>query len=641
MTRWLVGAFDPGARIDRSRIAGALAPHASTIYACQSLTVAYSGAALAATDSPMCLLDGHIDNATELNGMLGGSPRSSVEELLALGYRRWGPALLARLRGDFALLIWDRQRGEGLLARDQLGVRSLFLHETGAGLSFAGEVRHLLALLPRQPAPDPVGVAHWITMRGRPGSGTLYEGIRRLNPGSVLLLSREGAREERYWIPRFAEPLDLPLAELSGRVRGSMAQAVERRLDKEGVTGVLMSGGLDSSSVAAMATTRAQPGRVTAYSAEFPDHPAVDESELIAQLRSALGLGGATAEVRCGGLLGSALEWIQAWKLPLTSWGEFWAGPLLREAAAAGVGTVLGGDGGDELFDCRAYLMADRLRSGRLGDVLTLARGLPGAGQHPPRRAIAQAMFRLGLVGALPVGPHELLRGPVDRRRLPRWLRPRAVEDLSAYAEPLAWKRLDGPRWWAYDAHVLTRGVEELGVFENHRRRAALAGLQSRHPLFDLDLLELSLRLPPRATFDPHLDRPLLRAGMSGLLPEVVRTRHGKALFDSLLIDSLTGADGQAIHRLLSDPTAELAAYVDMKEMRRGLLDPGPPEGSSGFRWMYQLWRLTTVECWLRAHERRDATALACELRPSPARVSLRTISSPATGGLAPSSTFG
>ncbi len=638
MTRWLVGAFDPGAKIDRSRTAGALAPHASTVYACQSLTVAYSGA-VAATDSPLCLLDGHIDNASQLGSMLEGSPDSSVEELLALGYRRWGGALVARLRGDFALLIWDRQRGEGLLARDQLGVRSLFLHETGAGLSFAGEIRHLLALLPHQPSPDPVGVAHWITMRGRSGSGTLYEGVRRLNPGSMLLLSRDGAREERYWSPRFAEPLDVPPAELSGRVRESIAQAVECRLDRDGITGVLMSGGLDSSSVAAVATTQAQPGRVAAYSAEFPEHPAVDESELIAQLRSTLALGGVTADVRSGGLLGSALEWIQAWKLPVTSWGEFWAGPLLRAAASAGVGTMLGGDGGDELFDCRAYLMADRLRSGRLGDVLGLARGLPGAGEHPPRRAIAQAIFRLGLVGALPVGPHELLRRAIDRRRLPRWLQPRVVGDLSDHAEPLAWKRLDGPRWWACDAHILTRGVEELGVFENHRRRAALAGLQSRHPLFDLDLLELSLRMPPRATFDPLLDRPLLRAGMSGLLPEVVRARHGKALFDSLLIDSLTSSDGRAIRTLLSNPAAELAAYVDMKEMRRSLLDSGPPAGGSGFRWMYQLWRLTTAECWLRTHELKDAAALARELQPSPARVTLRAISSSANGRLAPSST--
>ncbi len=111
------------------------------------------------------------------------------------------------MRGDFALLVWDPERGEGMLARDQLGVRSLFLHDASGGLYFASEVRHLLALLPRRPAPDPVSVAHWITMGHRPGSATLYAGIRRLDPGATMLLDRDGVREQRYWAPRFSEPL--------------------------------------------------------------------------------------------------------------------------------------------------------------------------------------------------------------------------------------------------------------------------------------------------------------------------------------------------------------------------------------------------------------------------------------------------
>ena len=68
---------------------------------------------------------------------------------------------------------------------------------------FASEIRNLLALLPRRPAPDRVSVAHWITMGHRPGSATLYEGVRRLNPGAMLLLDRSGAREASYWQPRF------------------------------------------------------------------------------------------------------------------------------------------------------------------------------------------------------------------------------------------------------------------------------------------------------------------------------------------------------------------------------------------------------------------------------------------------------
>jgi len=626
VTRWLAGSFDPRGQTDPSRLAGALTPHASTLVIHGPLRAAYSGMA-SAPRSPLCLLDGFLDNAQELGAALQAPAGASPEELLAAGYQRWGRELPTRMRGDFALLIWDSEREDGLLARDQLGVRSMFLHESSGAVCFACEISHLLALLPQRPAPDPVGVAHWVAISGRPGSGTLYAGIRRLSPGAMLLLDRDGVREERYWTPRFAEPLDGSQPELAERLHEAIGCAVTRRLSPNGVTGVLMSGGLDSSSVAGVAVARAPHGGVAAYSAEFPDHPAVDESELIDGLRSSLALGGVTAEVRTGGLVASALEWIDAWKMPLTSWGEFWAGPLLRVASSAGVEVMLGGDGGDELFDTRAYLLADRLRAGHPFQSVGLAFELPGAGDRPARRDVAKVVANIAVAGALPYRLHEIGRRPFASRYAPGWLRPRVVRDLLDSEDPLAWKRMDGPRWWAYDAHVLTRGVEELGVFENHRRRAALAGLENRHPLFDLDLLELGLRQPPLATFDRHRDRPLLRASMAGLLPDAVRLRSEKALFDSLLVDSLTGPDDAAVRTLLSSPRVELAAYVDMEDVQRTLLDRGPNGAPDPFRWMYQVWRLVTAECWLRAQAQTGGETLFDELRASLPRVTLRTVS--------------
>ena len=130
------------------------------------------------------------------------------------------------MRGDFALLIWDETRGRGLLARDQLGVRSMFIHEASGVLSFASEIRNLLALLPHRPPPDPVSVAHWITMSNRPGSTTLYAGVHRLNPGAMLLLDHGGAREVTYWTPRFVETLSDPKPQLARRVRTSLERSV-------------------------------------------------------------------------------------------------------------------------------------------------------------------------------------------------------------------------------------------------------------------------------------------------------------------------------------------------------------------------------------------------------------------------------
>ncbi|HEX4838403.1 MAG TPA: asparagine synthase-related protein [Solirubrobacteraceae bacterium] len=625
MTRRLAGVFDPSGRADRSRVALALAPQRARTVDLGPLLIAHDGPA-ANGGELLCLVDGQLDNARELADDLGAPPGSTEEQLLALAYECWGRGMLARLRGDFAVLLWDARHGAGLLARDQLGVGSIYLHEASGRLCFASELRDLLALLPTRPEPDRTGVAHWIAVSGRPGSGTLYAGVRRLNPGSVLLLDSSCTREERWWAPRFSEPLELPPPELARSVRDALTRAVSRRLDPDRHTAVLMSGGLDSAAVAALATEQA-PGRIDAYTGVFPEHPLVDESSLIEELRATLRLSGVTAEVRPGGLLASAVEHQRAWETPLVAWGDFWTLPLLRAAAASGIRRTLGGDGGDELFGARSHLLADRLRTGRALRALTLALELPGAGDRPARREVARVFGELALAGALPYRVHSPLRRLRQGSEVPTWLTPASIRELRDAADPLAWKRLDGPRWWAHTAHGLTRGVEETGVFEHQRQRGALAGVQARHPLFDLDLLELGLRLAPEASFDRHRNRPILRASMAGLLPDSVRLRPAKAWFDSLIVDCLTGPDGAAVHALLCDPRAELRAYVELDGVREVLLQGDYERAGGPFRWMHQTWRLVTAECWLRAQADPGRDPLPRDLKLSAASVRLQTSS--------------
>jgi asparagine synthase (glutamine-hydrolysing) len=431
----------------------------------------------------------------------------------------------------------------------------------------------------------------------------MYEGIRRLAPGGAVHLTLAGARERRYWKPTFVEPRGRGEAELDSNLREALEEAVSRRLAARGSTGILMSGGLDSASVAAIAAKRA-PGRVAAYSAVFPEHLAVDESDLIAKLRSALRLPGLNAEVRGGGLLASALESLSAWQLPLASWGDFWGLALLRAAASSGVEVMLGGDGGDELFGPRAFLLADYLRAGKPRQALRVARELPWGGD-PSLRPLMRAVGKFGVAGAIPYGLHAPVSRPFLARGLPAWLTRRTAATLLASDDPLAWKRLDGPRWWAHTAHCLTQ-IEEVGVFEMHRHRAALAGLEARHPLLDLDLVELVLGQPPQATLDRRRDRPALRASMRGLLPDAVRLRRTKTLFDSLIVDSLTRSDGAAVRRLLGDPRAEVGAYVDLQQVQRSLLENESARVRDPFHWMLHVWRLTTAECWLQAQAATD-----------------------------------
>ena len=620
MSRWLAGAFGPGGRLDSP----GLAPSAADVYEDGPLRLSFSGPP--AQPGPLfCLFDGFLDNAGDLLAALGEdsgvAPGAPVERLLAVGYRRWGNGLPERLRGDFVLLVWDRERGEGLLARDQLGVRPLFLHEAGGVLRFASELRQLLAQLPRRPAPDPASVAHWISVSSRPGDATLYAGVRRLGPGEMLLLDRRGWHAKRYWEPRYREVPTAAPTELAQDVHAGLRQAVARRSAGEGLTGVLMSGGLDSSAIAALCVEPvAESSR--AYSATFPEHPIADEAELIGELGATLGLPGTVAEVRPGGLVAAALEYVAEWQAPLLGWGDFWALPLLRAAAAEGVTTMLDGDGGDELFGPRSYLMADRLRAGRPLRALALTRDLPGAGPHVPRREVARVAGSFALGGAIPYRLQNAVRAPFGRREAPDWLSRRAVRDLVSSDDPYAWKRLDGPRWWAHAAHGIAYGIEAAGVFEHQRRRAAMAGLEARHPMLDLDLVELALSQPPEASLDRRYNRPLLRAAMAGLLPDSVRLRPGKARFESLIVSCLTGPDAAATRAILADPRAELGAYLDLGRMRAELLDSEALLRHAPFRWMWQIWRLLSAEIWLRSQ---SGASVETRIKPLPSLANVAT----------------
>ena len=627
MSRWIAGVLDPRGCVNAAVVPTALASMNPTTHSSGPLQLAYSGPSATST-GPLCLFDGYLDNAEELRrelgaGRAGPATAACPEELMAAAYRHWGVGLLGRMRGDFALLVWDSERGEGLLARDQLGVRPWFLHETGGVLRFANEVRHLLKLLPSRPAPDPASVAHLIGLSSRPGIETLYSRVHRLGPGEILTFGRRRTTRRRYWIPRYEEPRLQSGEQLAQQICSELKRSTSRRISGKGKTGVLMSGGLDSGSIAALCGASGG-SEIVAFSGTFPEHPLADEAVMIDELADKLDLPSMVAEVRPGGLVASTLEHLAAWQMPLLGWGDFWTLPLMRTAAEQGVETMLDGDGGDELFGPRVYLLADRLRACHPAQMLRLARDLPGAGPTVTRRQEARVIGSLALVGAMPYRVHSLSRKLSARYRLPRWLRSQTASDLIASDDPFAWKRLDGPRWWADAAYAVSYGIEQAGVFEHQRRRADLAGLESRHPMLDLDLVQLCLRQQPEESLDHRFSRPVLRAAMAGLLPDSVRLRPAKARFESLIISCLRGPDGPAVRAILMTPKAELGAYIDLAKMREALFETDILLRREPFRWMWQVWRLLNTELWLRSQSSTFGL-LEANLTPSNARVAIRS----------------
>jgi asparagine synthase (glutamine-hydrolysing) len=563
-----------------------------------------------------CVVEGRPANVDALAGSLGiatGSP----EGVIAAAYRRFGVGVLDRLGGEFAVLLWDPAARRGLLARDRLGAHPLFVWSDGRRLYFAPEVRDLLVLLPSRPAPDATAVVHWLVGGSPRGARTLFEGVRALEPGVCIRLHRDGWEELRTWEPRYEGTLDLPRDELADLVRAEITGAVRRARTAGASDGILLSGGLDSAAVAGIAAAdpMAGHGPASAYSAVFPRHPSTDESPLIDRLTRELGLRSVRIAVLGGSMVGGALEYLVTWQLPLMDQNNVFMQPLLRRAAADGVRVMLDGEGGDEVFGAARALIADQVRRGRLDEAVRLTARLPGAGDRPPLRPLLRLLLVHGVRGALPGGLHQGLRRARGVHHFaPPWFTAGSARLLFDSDDAWGWKRLDGPRWWAQLAHSLTSGVAARGVHDHARRRAQMAGLQAHHPLLDVQLIDVVLRLPPALSFDPHRSRPLLRAALAGLVPDEIRLRARKSYFDAPFQETMAGTDLGVVRRMLLDRGAELGAFVDLDRVRRDLLEVAPSRHPLGARyWAASAWRMVTAECWLRSQGDPDLAQRALE----------------------------
>lgn len=572
-----------------------------------------------------CLLAGRIHNLDEVARAAGVASAADQEAVLAASYERLGQALLERLSGSFALLLWDRELRRGLVAQDQVANRTVYYSEAGGRLTFASDVAPLVRALPTRPGPDRVALVHWVGNGAAPERTTLYEGVHRLGTGHLLEL-RDGAWERRaYWVPRYRRPPRRSRADVVEELWQVVERAVRMRMGEDEQVGIVMSGGVDSSTVAAAAIAAGRNGRRTprGYSAVFPGQERIDESPRIDALTEGIGLPSTQLEIHPGGVLRLALEYLRWWELPLSGPGYVLEQPLLERAAEDGVEVVLDGQGGDEVYGLSPYLLADRLRHARLLSSLRLARNFPLALADPPWRQTLSLWKTFGAKAALPYGLHSRLRR--RRGRAPGWLAPECERLFLETDDPLRWKRdPGGPLWWAFKSRVLTVEREEVGLPEYLRHRAAMAGLEARPPLMDLDLVQFSLSVPPHLDYDRRIDRPVVRDAMKGVIPEAVRTAREKSNLAPFYHESVTGSDLEAVRRILQAPDAEVRAFVRPEAIDR-LLDRPPRVGESGWlHWLVPVWGALTAECWLR--QQRDSgfaerTLAGAELGRPSARV--------------------
>ena len=325
----------------------------------------------------------HLDLRRELEaaGATFQTDHSDTETLLA-SWLHWGDDAWLRLEGMYAVAIWDRKQRQLVLARDPLGIKPLYVTEQHGGLAFASEIRALQVLPNHQFDLDERGV-HDFFMFGhvqRPRS--IYRQVHSLEPGHVLRIGPTGEAEVReFWRPRFQVRHDLTEPQWIEETRARVQATVERHMLADVTVGAFLSGGVDSSAIAA-AMTRVASAPVKAFTIGFPG-TSTDETESAGRIARHLGAEHIVLPLepaRAGDLL-PAVQAAFDEPCAATAAVPIWH---LSRLAAQHVKVVLCGEGSDEIFAGykrqRTALRAARLRPflAALGPVTAAVQLVPG-----------------------------------------------------------------------------------------------------------------------------------------------------------------------------------------------------------------------------------------------------------------------
>jgi asparagine synthase (glutamine-hydrolysing) len=526
-----------------------------------------------------------------LDGFLIGS----LTELgdVAGEWRRSGTELAERLRGAFTLVIWDEAARAGMIVCDQFSLRPCLVHGLEASeLRFSTHMTTLRRMLPDL-APDAAVIAPWIAPHYLQGHRTMLAGVERVGAARLVELSPGAWRRRRYWAPQWQDTLDASQDELVELLRAELQRAIAERVPPGEPAGTILSGGVDSSVVLATAAGLDPPRSLRAYSTVFPEWRTADESKRISATTAALEVPGVRFALRPHGALRIALEQLRDSGTVPGGPGAIVERPGVARAAADGVRVLLDGQGGDEVFGRSPYLLADCVRRANIpGAVRLLRRLVPERGKRLAKVMPAARLLReFGIRPALGRPSHAQLE--------PEWLNDASREALAEVHDPWPWMRRDVPRWWAYHSYLLSDHVEGSGLGEHIWERGAPFGLRSGAPLFDVELVELVLRIPPWAHWQ-RPDRALARATVAGRLPDEVRMNRRKANIGPFYLDVMTGPDSAILRELLLDPGARVREFAESAWIEQNVSRIPTREDPDWLMWTTVVWRLAMAECWLR-----------------------------------------
>jgi asparagine synthase (glutamine-hydrolysing) len=539
------------------------------------------------------VFNGEIYNAGQLRGELVAKryafAGTSDTEVILAAYDEWGLGCLERLRGMFGIAIWDGRRDRLVLARDRLGIKPLYYAEAGDVFTFASEVRAILATGLVESRLSPVGLATYLALGAVREPLTIIDSIRELPAGHYGVWTDQGMQLSQYW------SLAGAFTDASGpgvhtaaleQVREALREAVRTHLVADVPLGVFLSGGVDSSSLAAL--TASVSGRLATVSVVFPDNPSFSEQRFIREIADSLDSEHSELELDERGFLETLPDAVAAMDQPTVDGLNTYT--VSKAARNAGLTVALSGLGGDELFagydSFRQVPALERLRSRAPSTIGSRAdRALRLAGNRSDQLdRVAQWLHDPTDRSSAYELQRELFAPGARRTLIPALVEP-AAQPITAPAALDPVNQISYLELTHYTRNMLLRDTDAASMAH---------GLEVRVPFLDHRVVELVASLPGDAKVDGERPKPMLVAALGSLLPKGVADRKKMGFvfpFDAWLRTGL----GDEVQDKLTDPAygtpvAKLLDQAEIAEVWQRFL--------AGRAHWSQVWALYVLKSW-------------------------------------------
>lgn len=557
-----------------------------------------------------CTGDIRLDNRAEIAALCGMGDQSAVSDvqLVIAAYTKFGPTCCEHFIGDFAFAIWDSTTSRLFCARDPFGVRPFFYRAEAGYFAFASD-EAALGALSSDPGDD-IYIANFLAGIVEYGPETRHSGISRLLGGHWLMWSPDGVEISQYWE---LTPTKTTGDDPATTFRILFEQAVADRLYGTQAVAPFLSGGMDSSSIAIVASDlRKQAGlpALDTFSFVYPTGSEMDESPYIDAVLEAGAFSPHKQLIEAHAPLGGVEDMIEDQKGPIVAAGMTKSRQLYFIARRAGTKVVLDGHGGDEVVGYGSFRLMDMARKGqwirlfslihthnKLFETSRLSSWLALYKSHGPKTKFARIILKLGNRLIYLRNPAPPSQGPIwqrilladflDRTDLPSRYNNLAVPSAEAYVDEALFNR------WPVLSHMMQSSFEMLD------KASAVAGVEARYPFFDVRLAAYCVGLPASERLRFGQTRSILRRALKGLLPDKVRLRQTKTSFHPEIIAGLINHHEDLLCDMERDPHNILAPYINNTELHK-LIDRLRYDrvnfdgGDAHFLWLlcsFYIWR--------------------------------------------------